>query len=124
MVPSPYYRFLAGGAGVCEKAGGARHLYDGGHRALLSLGGPGDLHNEDLLYKLFGINAELLIDHAWGWEPCTISDIKAYRPESNSIGSGQVLQCPYSAEKARIVIREMADTLALELVERDLQQIS
>ena len=89
-----------------------------------ALGGPGDLHNEDLLYKLFGINAELLIDHAWGWEPCTISDIKAYRSESNSLGSGQVLQCPYSAEKARIVIREMADALALELVERDLQQIS
>ena len=80
--------------------------------------------DDEARYKLFGINAELLIDHAWGWEPCTISDIKAYRPESNSIGSGQVLQCPYSAEKARIVIREMADALALELVERDLQQIS
>ena len=91
-----------------------------GDIARCSLGGPGALHNEDLLYKLFGINAELLLDHAWGWEPCTISDIKAYRPESNSIGSGQVLQCPYSAEKARIVIREMADALALELVEKGL----
>ena len=82
------------------------------------------VQNEEILYRMFGVNAELLIDHAWGWEPCTISDIKAYRPESNSLGAGQVLQCPYSAEKARIVIREMADTLALELVERDLQQIS
>lgn len=78
------------------------------------------IQNEDLLYKLFGINAELLIDHAWGWEPCTIADIKAYKPESNSIGSGQVLHCPYTAEKARLIVREMADLLVLDLVDKGL----
>ena len=72
--------------------------------------------NEDLLYRLFGVNAELLIDHAWGWEPCTVEAVKAYRPENNSLSSGQVLQCPYDAEKARIVMREMADALSLDLV--------
>ena len=76
--------------------------------------------DEDLLYSLFGINAELLIDHAWGWEPCAIADIKAYKPESHSIGAGQVLSCSYSAEKARIVVREMAESLALELVDKGL----
>ena len=76
--------------------------------------------NEDLLYQLFGKNAELLIDHAWGWEPCTIQAIKAYRPSSNSLGSGQVLQCPYTAEKARLVLREMADMLSLDLVDKGL----
>lgn len=78
------------------------------------------LQNEDMLYKLFGINAELLIDHAWGWEPCTIADIKAYKPESNSLGSGQVLHCPYTAEKAKLVVREMADLLVLDLVDKGL----
>ena len=78
------------------------------------------MENEALLYKLFGVNAELLIDHAWGWEPCTIADIKAYKPESNSIGSGQVLQYPYTAEKARLVVREMTDQLVLELVDKRL----
>ena len=78
------------------------------------------LQNEDLLYKLFGINAELLIDHAWGYEPCTITDIKSYRPESNSLSSGQVLHCPYTAEKAKLVLREMADLLALDLVDKGL----
>ena len=78
------------------------------------------LHNEDLLYKLFGINAELLIDHAWGWEPCTIREIKSYRPSTNSISSGQVLHCPYTAEKARLIVREMTDLLVLDLVEKGL----
>lgn len=78
------------------------------------------LENEALLYKLFGVNAELLIDHAWGWEPCLIGDIKAYRPESQSMGAGQVLSCPYSFEKARIIVREMADALALDLAEKGL----
>lgn len=78
------------------------------------------LQNEDLFYKLFGVNGELLIDHAWGWEPCTIADIKAYRPESNSIGSGQVLHCPYTAEKAKLIVREMTDLLVLDLVEKGL----
>ncbi len=78
------------------------------------------IRNESLLYDLFGINAELLIDHAWGWEPCTISDIKQYKPSSNSIGSGQVLSDPYDFEKARLVVREMADMLVLELVAKGL----
>ena len=76
--------------------------------------------DEDVLYDLFGVNAELLIDHAWGWEPCAIADIKAYRPDSSSIGSGQVLSCAYSFGKARLVVREMADALALELVDKRL----
>ena len=91
-----------------------------GDVARCSVGGLGDYYNEELLYKLFGINAELLIDHAWGWEPCEISDIKAYRPDSNSICSGQVLQNPYSFEKARLVVREMTDAMSLELVDRGL----
>lgn len=73
---------------------------------------------EDRLYKLFGVNAELLIDHAWGWEPCTMADIHSYRPESSSISSGQVLTRPYSNAEARTVLLEMADKLALDLVER------
>ena len=76
--------------------------------------------DEDLLYKLFGKNAELLIDHAWGWEPTTIEAIKAYRPSTNSLGSGQVLHCPYEAEKAKLVLREMADMLTLDLVDKGL----
>lgn len=78
------------------------------------------LTEEALLYKLFGINAELLIDHAWGWEPCTIADIKAYKPRTNSIGSGQVLQCPYDFEKAKLVTWEMTDLLVLDLVDQGL----
>ena len=78
------------------------------------------IYHEELLYKLFGINAELLIDHAWGWEPCTIQDIKSYKPSSNSICSGQVLHCPYSWEKARLIVREMTDLLVLDLVDKGL----
>lgn len=78
------------------------------------------LCNEQTLYKLFGINAELLIDHAWGYEPCSIADIKAYRPDEKSVGAGQVLQEPYTSKKARIVVREMADALALDLFEKGL----
>lgn len=74
--------------------------------------------NEELLYKLFGVNAELLIDHAWGWEPCTIEAIKAYRPETNSCSSGQVLQEPYTFKKARVVILEMAEGMTLDLVSK------
>lgn len=95
-------------------------LFTMGDIARCSLGGPRDFFNEDLLYKMFGINAELLIDHAWGWEPCRISDIKAYKPSSNSICSGQVLREPYPFEKARIVAREMTDMLALDLVDKGL----
>ncbi len=78
------------------------------------------LENEELLYRLFGVNAELLIDHAWGWEPCLISDIKAYRPESNSISSGQVLAAPYPYEKTKLIVREMVDLLIMDLVEKRL----
>lgn len=76
--------------------------------------------DEDLLYKLFGKNTELLIDHAWGWEPCTVEAVKAYRPSTNSVGSGQVLHTPYEAEKAKLVLREMADLLVLDLVDKGL----
>ena len=76
--------------------------------------------NEALLYKLFGVNAELLIDHAWGWEPCSLADIKAYRPMSSSLSSGQVLSEPYTWQKARVVLREMADAAALDLVAKRL----
>ena len=91
-----------------------------GDVARCSLGKPEEFYNENLLYQLFGVNAELLIDHAWGWESCTIADIKAYKPENNSVGSGQVLQCPYAFDKARLVAREMLDLLVLDLVERGL----
>lgn len=77
-------------------------------------------YNEELLYKLFGINAELLIDHAWGWEPCTIADIKAYKPSTNCLSSGQVLHCPYDFETAKIVLKEMLEAQALDLVEKKL----
>ena len=75
-------------------------------------------YGEDRLYKLFGVNAELLIDHAWGWEPCTIADVKAYKPVSNSLSSGQVLHCAYTVEKARVIVREMADRLVLDMVDK------
>ena len=80
----------------------------------------GSLYNEELLYRMFGINAELLIDHAWGWEPCTIADIKAYKPQASSLGSGQVLQEAYPYKKAKLVVTEMADALALDLVAKGL----
>ncbi len=95
-------------------------LYTMGDIARCSLGSVTDRYNEDMLYKLFGVNAELLIDHAWGYEPCTIADIRAYKPESNSLGSGQVLKCPYTFQKAKLVVREMADSLALDLVDKKL----
>ena len=76
--------------------------------------------NEELLYRLFGVNAELLIDHAWGWEPCTMDVVKAYKPETNSFSSGQVLQSAYDWKKARVVIQEMADQAALDLVAKRL----
>ena len=76
------------------------------------------IRDEELLYRLFGVNAELLIDHAWGWEPCTMEQIKAYRPKSSSFTSGQVLPCPYDAAQTRIVVREMAEAVALDLVEK------
>ena len=95
-------------------------LFTMGDIARCSLGGPEDFHNEDLLYKLFGVNAQLLIDHAWGYEPCTIAHIKAYKPATNSLASGQVLHCPYPFDKARLVVREMADLLSMDLVDKAL----
>ena len=115
----PLTDFWRVGRGYAKKLE-AQGLYTMGDIARCSLGGQTDYYNEELLYKMFGVNAELLIDHAWGWEPCTMADIKAYKPESNSIGSGQVLHCPYSAEKARLVVREMADLRVLDLVEKGL----
>lgn len=105
--------------------GYARKLEDNGiftmgDVARCSIGKSGELHNEDLLYKLFGVNAELLIDHAWGWESCTMADIKAYKPVASSIGSGQVLHDPYEYDAARIVVREMTDLLVLDLVDKKL----
>ena len=111
-----FWRVGKGYATKLEAAG----LFTMGDVARCSIGGPGEYYNEDLLYKLFGVNAELLIDHAWGWEPCTIADIKAYKPQSNSVGSGQVLTCPYPFDKARLVVREMADQLAMDLVAKGL----
>lgn len=95
-------------------------IYTMGDIARCSVGSPNEKYNEDLLYKLFGVNAELLIDHAWGWEPCTIADIKAYKPSSNSISMGQVLTEPYSFDKACLIIKEMADNLSFSLVEKKL----
>lgn len=95
-------------------------IYTMGDIARCSVGSPNSYYNEDLLYNLFGINAELLIDHAWGWEPCTIAEIKAYKPETNSLGSGQVLQSPYPFDKARLIVHEMVDLLSLDLVAKGL----
>ena len=115
----PLTDFWRVGRGYANKLE-AHGLYTMGDIARCSIGKPTDYHNEELLYKLFGVNAELLIDHAWGWEPCTIADIKAYKPENKSIVSGQVLQCPYDFEKAKLVVREMVDALALDLVDKRL----
>ena len=111
-----FWRIGKGYVKRLEKIG----LYTMGDVARCSLGNSNDFHNEELLYRTFGVNAELLIDHAWGIEPCTIADIKAYRPSANSISSGQVLHCPYSNEKAKLIVREMIDLLVLDLVEKRL----
>ncbi|TGE37004.1 DNA methylase [Desulfosporosinus fructosivorans] len=111
-----FWRVGKGYANKLEEKG----LFTMGDIARCSLGKPTDYYNEDLLYKLFGINAELLIDHAWGWEPCTIADIKAYKPSTNSIGSGQVLHYAYTFDKAKLIVREMTDLLVLDLVDKRL----
>ena len=115
----PLTDFWRVGRGYAKKleAVGLRTM---GDIARCSMGGAGDYYNEELLYKLFGVNAQLLIDHAWGWEPCTIKDIKSYRPETNSISSGQVLQHPYDFQGARMIVREMTDALVLDLVDKGL----
>ena len=109
----PLTSFWRVGQGYAKKLE-ANGLYTMGDIARCSL------ENEDILYKLFGVNAELLIDHAWGYEPCTIEDIKAFKPSTNSISSGQVLHCPYEYKKAKLIIREMADNLAFDLVDKKL----
>lgn len=111
-----FWRVGQGYAKRLEKQG----LYTMGDIARCSIGKPTDYYNEDLLYKTFGINAELLIDHAWGWEPCTIEDIKAYKPMSKSIGSGQVLHSPYPFDKGKLIVWEMTDLLVLDLVSKRL----
>ena len=115
----PLTDFWRVGRGYANKLA-AHGLYTMGDIARCSLGKAGEYHNEELLYRMFGVNAQLLIDHAWGWEPCAIGDVKAYKPESRSVVSGQVLQRPYDFDKARLVAREMADALALDLVEKGL----
>jgi DNA polymerase V len=96
------------------------NIYTMGDIARCSLGNKFTYYNEDLLYKLFGVNAQLLIDHAWGWEPCTLADIKAYKPVTKSTGSGQVLHVPYPNDKARIIVQEMTELLVLGLVDKGL----
>ena len=116
---TPLTDFWRVGKGYAKKLE-ANGLHTMGDIARCSLGRRNEYHSEALLYKLFGINAELLIDHAWGWEPCTMAAIKAYKPASNSIGSGQVLQKPYSHEKGRLIVWEMTDLLVLDLVAKGL----
>lgn len=113
----PLTDFWRVGKGYAKKLE-ANGLYTMGDIARCSIGKQNEYYNEDFLYKLFGVNAELLIDHAWGWEPCTIQEIKAYKPTTKSLGSGQVLHCPYSFEKAKLVVREMIDILVLDLVDK------
>ena len=115
----PLTDFWRVGGGYRKKLEAAG-LYTMGDIARCSLGREQDFYNEDLLYRMFGINAELLIDHAWGYEPTTIDLIKAYKPETNSISSGQVLQCPYEFEKGKLIVREMTDLLVLDLVDKHL----
>lgn len=109
----PLTSFWRVGNGYAKKLD-ENKIYTMGDIALCSL------ENEKLLYKLFGVNAELLIDHAWGYEPCTIKDIKTYKPGKNSISSGQVLHEPYNYQKTKLIIREMADLLSLDLVSKNL----
>lgn len=111
-----FWRVGRGYAKRLEKLG----LFTMGDIARCSIGRESDYYNEELLYKQFGVNAELLIDHAWGYEPCTMGQVKQYKPETNSISSGQVLHCPYEADKAKLIIKEMTDLLVLELVEKGL----
>ena len=114
----PLTDFWRVGRGYAKKLEGFG-LYTMGDVARCSLGGDNDFHNEELLYKTFGINAELLIDHAWGYEPCTMDLVKAYKPENNSISQGQVLHEAYTFDKARIIVKEMANALSMQLFAED-----
>lgn len=115
----PITDFWRVGKGYASKLA-ANGLYTMGDVARCSVGRECDYYNENLLYKLFGVNAELLIDHAWGYEPVTIADIRAYKPVTNSVSMGQVLQEPYECDKARLIIKEMTDILVLDLVDKGL----
>ncbi|MBQ6733588.1 MAG: DNA methylase [Lachnospiraceae bacterium] len=115
----PLTDFWRIGRGYAKKL--AEHgMFTMGDVARCSVGAEGAYHNEELLYRLFGVNAELLIDHAWGYEPCTMEEIKTYVPMSNSLSSGQVLQEPYPFEKARLIVKEMTDLMVLDLVKKHL----
>lgn len=107
----PITDFWQIGSGIARRLE-ALHITNMGQLAMCSE------YNEDILYKTFGVKAELIIDHAWGWEPCTIAAIKAYRPENHSLSQGQVLSKPYSAEKAKLIVREMTDQLVLDMVRK------
>ena len=109
----PITKFWRVGKGIAEKLA-MYGIYTMGKVARQSV------KNEELLYRLFGVNAELLIDHAWGWEPCTMDMVKAYKPENNSFSNGQVLQSAYDFKKARVVVQEMAENMALDLVSKRL----
>lgn len=111
-----FWRVGRGTAKKLEEHG----LYTMGDIARCSIGREGAFHSEKLLFKLFGVNAELLIDHAWGIEPCTMAAVQGYKPQENSISSGQVLQFPYEAGLAKVVVKEMADALAFDLLEKGL----
>ena len=116
---TPITDFWRVGKGTAKRLE-AHGMYTMGDIALCSVGEKNSYYNEDLLYKIFGVNAELIIDHAWGWEPCTIADIRAYKPTNNSLTTGQVLQEPYTCEKAKLIVREMTELLVLDLVEKAL----
>ena len=115
----PLTDFWRVGKGISRKLEN-NGLYTMGDIARCSVGPANSFYNEDFLYKLFGVNAELLIDHAWGWEPTEIADCKAYVPESQSLSSGQVLTRPYSFDEGRIVVQEMAEGLSMDLLRKGL----
>ena len=115
----PLTSFWQVGRGIAERLencrlNAGRGIYTMGDIARVSV------KNPEALYKLFGVNAEILIDHAWGYEPCTIADIKKSKPRNRSTGEGQVLQDPYPFDKARLVVREMVDTVSMTLIAHDL----
>ena len=112
-----FWRVGSGTAGRLASCG----MYTMGDVARCSVGEPGDFYNEDLLFRLFGVNAELLIDHAWGYEPCTMADIKSYVPKDHSLGTGQVLARPYTFDEGRLIVREMTDLLVTDLVAKGLE---
>ncbi len=111
-----FWRVGKGYARKLEQVG----IFTMGDIARCSIGKADDYYNEDLLYNMFGVNAELLIDHAWGWEPCTMADVKAYKPTRESLGAGQVLHCAYEFHKAKLIVKEMTDLLVLDLVDKGL----